>query len=462
MEEKKADLSRYVVLFITMLSSFFTPFMASAVNIAMPVIGAEFNIDALTLGWIATSYLLSAAAFLVPFGKIADIYGRKKIFTTGIIIYSVSSLLSAFAPEVVTLIIARTIQGIGGSMIFGTAIAILTSVFPASERGKVIGYNLASTYLGLSLGPFIGGVLTHQFGWRSVFLLSFILSTILIPLIFWKLKGEWAEAKGEKFDFKGSVIYMVGLILIMYGFSILTTWQGMVVLACGIVAIILFFKMEHKIKYPVLDLSSFKHNTVFIFSNLAAFINYSATFAVGYLLSLYLQYIKGLSPQDAGIILVAQPITMAIFSPIAGRLSDKFEPQLVATAGMILTVAGLVPFIFLNDNTPTLYLVITLLVIGIGFALFSSPNTNAVMSSVERKYYGVASASLGTMRLTGQAISMGIASLIFAFFIGKVKITAETHAQFLLSTHTIFITFTVLCTIGVFASMARGRLRNKV
>ncbi len=458
-KEDNQSVSKRITLFITILSAFFTPFMASSINIALPAIGKEFGINTLTLSWVATSYILAAAAFLVPFGKVADIVGRKKIFTTGIIVYSLSSLISAFSPNEVILIIARTLQGIGGSMIFGTSIAILTSVFPANERGRVIGYNLASTYLGLSLGPFIGGVLTHQFGWRSVFILSFALSVIVIPFIFWKLKGEWAEAKGEKFDFKGSLVYMAGLISIMYGFSMLSTWAGALLLIGGIIIMILFFRLEHKIAFPVLDLSHFKKNTVFIFSNLAAFINYSATFAVGYLLSLYLQYIKGLNPQDAGIILVTQPITMAIFSPIAGRLSDKFEPQIVASIGMILTVVGLIPFIFLNEDTSVFYLVATLFLIGIGFALFSSPNTNAVMSSVERKYYGVASASLGTMRLSGQAISMGIATLIFTIIIGKVKITPEYHSLFLYSTHVIFITFTILCGFGIFASLARGKLR---
>jgi MFS family permease len=344
-------------------------------------------------------------------------------------------------------------------MIFGTAVAILTSVFPAHERGKVLGYNLASTYLGLSLGPFIGGILTHQLGWRSVFITSVILCCMLIPIIFWKLKGEWAEAKGEKFDFKGSFLYMLGLLGAMYGFSELPSIQGIIMLVAGILILVLFMNTQQHTIHPVLDLSHFKRNTVFIFSNLAAFINYSATFAVGYLLSLYLQYIKGLSPQDAGIIMVAQPITMAIFSPIAGRLSDKIEPQIVATIGMALTVAGLIPFIFLGSDTSTTYIVVTLLLIGIGFALFSSPNTNAIMSSVERKFYGVASASLGTMRLTGQTISMGIATLVFGMHLGHVKITPEYFPQFIDSTKITFIIFSVLCTIGVFASMARGKLR---
>lgn len=459
MEDNKNSVSKSVALFVTTLSSFLTTFMASSINIALPVIGKEFAIDTVMLGWIATAYILTAAVFLVPFGKLADIYGRKKIYTSGIIVYTISSLISALAPNEIILILARGLQGFGGSMILGTAVAILTSVFPANERGKVLGYNLASIYLGLSLGPFIGGILTHQLGWRSVFATSVILSLILIPIIFWKLKGEWAEAKGEKFDIKGSIVYMIGLLGIMYGFIILPSLTGALLLGTGIIVIIFFIKLEHRVAYPVLDLSHFKRNTVFIFSNLAAFINYSATFAVGYLLSLYLQYVKGLNPQDAGMIMVAQPITMAVFSPLAGRLSDKIEPQIVASIGMGLTVVSLILFIFLGYNTSVIYIIAALIVIGIGLALFSSPNNNAIMGSVDRKHYGVASASIGTMRLTGQTISMGIATLVFAINIGKVKITPEYYPQFLDSTRIAFIIFTVLCMAGVFASMAKGKLR---
>jgi EmrB/QacA subfamily drug resistance transporter len=458
-EDNKNITSKKVALFVTTLSAFLTTFMGASINVALPVIAKEFSVDAVVLGWIATSYILAAAVFLVPFGKLADIYGRKKIYAAGIIVYTISSLLCAISPNATMLIITRSLQGLGGAMIFGTAIAILTSVYPPNERGKVLGYNLASTYMGLSLGPVIGGILTHQLGWRSVFYVSVILSAILISLVILKLKGEWAEAKGEKFDIAGSIFYMAGLLGIMYGFTILPSLIGIALLSSGIIIIIIFMYLQNKVKYPIFNLSHFKRNTVFIFSNLAAFINYSATFAVGYLLSLYLQYIKGFNPQDAGLIMVSQPITMAIFSPLAGRLSDKIEPQIVASIGMSLTVAGLVPFIFLTNDTSITYIVATLLLIGIGFALFSSPNTNAIMSSVERKHYGLASASLGTMRLTGQTISMGIATLIFGMHLGRVKITPEYFPQFIISTKITFIVFTILCTIGVFASLARGKLR---
>jgi EmrB/QacA subfamily drug resistance transporter len=459
MEPGKNTVSKGVALFVTTLSSFLTTFMASSINIALPSIANEFSTDTVVLGWIATSYILTASIFLVPFGKLADIYGRKKIYLLGIIVYTISSLISALARNEFMLIFARALQGVGGSMIFGTAVAILTSVYPAEERGKALGYNLASTYLGLSLGPVIGGVLTHQLGWRSVFVASVILSCILIPVVITKLKAEWADAKGEKFDLFGSFIYMLGLLGIMYGFPNLPSLLGIISVGSGIIIIAVFLRLQHRSRFPVLDLSHFKKNMVFIFSNLAAFINYSATFALGYLLSLYLQYIKALSPQEAGLVMVAQPITMAIFSPVAGKLSDRIEPRIVASIGMALTVVGLVPFIFLNKNTSLTFIFVMLLLIGIGFALFSSPNTNAIMSSVERKFYGVASASIGTMRLTGQTISMGIATMIFGLHLGKVKVTPQYFPEFIDSIHILFIIFSILCALGVFASLARGKLR---
>src|SRR3990172_636672 len=340
-EQDNQTVTKKVALLVSTLSSFFTPFMGYAINIALPAIAKEFSMNAILLSWIATSYLLSAAMFLVPFGKIADIYGRKKIFTYGLMIFIVSSALAAISNSVTMLIGSRVLQGMGGAMIFGSSVAILTSVFPLSERGKVLGINTASVYCGLSLGPFLGGFLTQQLGWRSIFVVSIILGVIVIIAVLWKLKGEWAEARGEKFDVVGSAIYGLMLIALMYGFSRLPALSAVWLILIGVAGIWAFIKWELKTAQPVLNLRLFRHNKVLTFSNLAALINYSATSAVAFLLSLYLQYIKALSPQQAGLILVSQPIVMAIFSPLAGRLSDKIEPRIVASTGMSITVIGL-------------------------------------------------------------------------------------------------------------------------
>jgi EmrB/QacA subfamily drug resistance transporter len=452
--------TKRAALLVATLTSFLTPFMGSSVNIALPSIGREFAMDAVLLGWVATSYLLSAAMFLVPFGRIADIHGRKKIFLYGILTFALSSLFSALAPGAIFLVCCRVLQGIGSAMIFGTGVAILTSVFPVGERGKVLGINVAAVYSGLSLGPFVGGFLTQQLGWRSIFFLNVPLSLIIIAFTVWKLKGEWAGARGEKFDLSGSLIYVISLPALMYGFTLLHAASGAWLIALGVLGLVVFSRWELGRESPVFDMNLFRTNVVFAFSSLAAFVNYGATFAVGFLLSLYLQYTKGLSPQQAGTILICQPVIMALCSPIAGRLSDRIEPRVVASIGMGFTMVALLLFSFLAQDTNIGFVIASLIIIGFGLALFSSPNTNAIMSSVQKRSYGVAAATVGTMRLTGQMLSMGIAMLVFALYIGRAEITPENYPAFLRSAKTAFTISTVLCFGGIFASLARGKMRK--
>jgi MFS family permease len=375
-------------------------------------------------------------------------------------VFTASSLLVALSPSAAWLIGSRVLQGIGSAILAGTAMAILTSVFPPHERGKALGLQVAAVYTGLSLGPSLGGFLTQQFGWRSIFVFALPLGLITIAAVLWKLKGEWAEARGEKFDLAGSVIYGVSLVSLMFGLPRLPQPLGIWLVAAGIIGISAFAWWESRVSSPVLNTGLFSRNAVFALSNLAALINYSATSAVTFLLSLYLQYIKGLTPQNAGLILTVQPVVMALLSPLAGRLSDKIEPRILASAGMAITTTGLVLLVFLGDQTGTAFIMATLAILGLGFALFSSPNSNAVMSSVDRRSYGVASGTLGTMRLTGQMFSLGIAMLLFALYMGQVEITQDLYPLFLSSIRTGFIIFAVLCFGGVFASLARGRTKR--
>jgi len=453
---------RRSALVVASIASFLTPFMVSSIVIALPTIGSEFASDAVSLGWVTLAYSLAAAMFLVPMGRFADIHGRRKVFIWGVAIYAVSTILSAASVSLPMLVICRTVEGLGSSMIFGTGTAILTSVYPPAERGRALGVNVAATYLGLSLGPFLGGLLTQTLGWRAVFLATLPLALLIVVLAFWKLKAEWAEARGQSFDLAGSVVYGLALVAVMYGFSQLPQARGAVLLGAGLLGLAFFVLWEGRQASPVLEIGLFRKNPIFAFSNLAALFNYSATNAVSYYLSLYLQYIQGLSPQRAGLVLLAQPAMQAIFSPLAGRLSDRVEPRLVASAGMVLTVLGLVVLAFLGQGTPMGLITAALILLGLGFALFSSPNTNAVMSSVDRPHYGVASGVLGTMRLTGQTTSTAIAMLILSLYMGRVAVTPEVFAPFVASAHTLFGILAVLCTAGVFASLARGKVRPRI
>jgi EmrB/QacA subfamily drug resistance transporter len=453
--------SKKVVLLIAIMSSFLTPFTSSSINIALPSIGTKLSMDAISLNWVATSYLLAAATFLVPFGRIADIWGRKRIFQIGIVIDAVASILCALAPSGGWLIIFRVLQGFGGSMIFGTSIAILTSVFPPQERGRALGFSTAAVYTGLSVGPLVGGSMTQHFGWQGIFYLNALLGIIISVVVFTRLRGEWAGARGEKFDYVGSILFSVAMVILVYALSVLPALWGLGLLFLALVAFAVFLGWEARQEFPVLKVEFFRTNTVFAFSNLAALINYSATAAVGFLLSLYLQYINGFTPEHAGFILIMQPVVMVICSPIAGNLSDKVEPRIVSSIGMAFTTAGLAMLIFLGSGTSLVYILACLFVQGLGFGFFSSPNTNAVMSSVDRKFYGVASGTLGTMRLVGQALSLGLVLLLFSLYIGKVQIMPENYTLFLKAMKIAFIISAVLCFGGIFASIARGNTRRQ-
>ena len=451
--------NKSLALFITTLASFLTPFGISSVNIALPSIGKAFSMDAILLSWVTTVYLLTSAMFLVPFGKMADMYGRKRMFTYGILTFTFASAGSSISNSAPMLICFRVLQGIGASAIYPIGAAILTSTFPARELGKVLGINVTAVYVGYSLGPVLGGFLTYHFGWRSIFLVNVLVGLVVILLIFWKLKGEWREANEEKFDLTGSVLYSIILLFILYGFSQLSTMQGVWLVLAGFVGTVLFIRWETKVRSPVLEIKLFKENRAFAFSNLATLIHCSATFGVTFLLSLYLQYIKKLTPESAGLILIAQPIVQALCSPFSGKLSDRVEPRIVASVGLALTGFGICLLIGLNERTTLVFIVGDLILLGFGYGLFSVPNANAVMSSVESRFYGVASGTLSTMRITGMAFSMGVALLIFSIYLGKVQITPETYPIFLRCIKLAFAFFTVLCFGGVFASLARGNIR---
>lgn len=345
-------------------------------------------------------------------------------------------------------------------MIFGTSIAILTSVFPLEERGRVLGITVAAVYLGLSLGPFFGGLLTEYLGWRSIFIANVPLGLVIICTTLAKLRQEWSEAAGERFDTLGSLLYGASLVIFILGLLALPTPQGFLGVVAGLAGLALFVLWELRTSNPVVNMALFAGNRVFALSNLAALIHYSATFAVGFVLSLYLQYVRGMSARDAGLLLVAQPVVQAVFSPFAGALSDRVEPRFVASAGMACTAAGLFGISFIGADTSLPLLVGILMVLGFGFALFSSPNVNAIMSSVEKRFYGVASGMLATMRVIGQTLSMSLVALIFSVYLGRIHITPAYFPAFLKSASMIFVLFGSFCLVGMLASLARGRVRE--
>jgi EmrB/QacA subfamily drug resistance transporter len=449
--------SKKSILLVATFAAFLTPFLGSAVNLALPSIGKDLNANAIQLGWVISSFILSSAIFLLPFGRYADIIGRKKLFSLGILLFAISTSLILFSHSIISLIVLRVFQGLSSAMITGTSLAIITSVFEPGERGRALGINITAVYLGLSCGPVIGGLLTQYFGWRSIFAFLVPFAVISLILIKHRIKTEWADASGEKFDWLGSLIYGIALLCFMYGFSRLPSGTGWIFIVVGLIMAILFLIAEKMTLNPVFDLSLILHNRVFAFSGIAALIHYSATSATGFFVSLYLQYLKELDARTAGLIMISQPIAMTLLSPLAGKLSDKKNPGVIASAGMGLTATGLILLCFIKETTPN-YLIVSLLVMmGIGFGLFSSPNSNAIMSSVEKRHLGVASGVVGTMRMIGQMMSMGIAMMLISVYIGEKPINLSTYPGLVSAMRTGFIIFSILSVFGIFASLARNK-----
>jgi len=447
------------LLVVICCASFASGLMASSVNVALPDISREFNINAATLPWITLTYILSSTIMMLAGGRLSDIYGRRRIFIYGLIIITAASFVCALSGSEGMLIIFRGCQGIGNALLNSPGSAIVVAAYPANQRGKALGIYLASVYLGLTMGPLIGGVLTGYLGWRSLFFLNIPIGLVCLILL-WQMRRIPDEAVYGRFDVTGWLICSAAIFLIMYGLTLVPSWPGIWLFTGGLIGALVFIWWEKRTPIPLLDMDLFKNNRIFIFSNLAALINYGATYGISLLISLYVQYIKGYSPQGAGLILASIPIMESIFSPLAGRWSDRLGSRNLASLGMALSTVGLVMLYFISRETSTLYIVCALVVIGLGLALFVSPNSSAIMSSVASGSYGIASATLSVMRQMGMMLSLGIVTIIFALYIGSSQITAQYYPVFLSGVKLALGIFAVLSFAGIFASYARGSRRN--
>jgi len=449
------------VLIVTCAAAFLFPFMGSSVNVALPSIGIGLGMTSVELAWVATSFLLTSSLLLVPFGRLGDMRGRKSVLTTGVAIYAIGSTIASLSVSGAMLIFARVVQGVGGAMLASTSVAILASVFGPGERGRALGINAASLYSGLSVGPALGGFLTQSFGWRAVFLVNIPLGVGLFLAAFYKLPNQKPIAPESRFDWRGFAAYAVFLVGGVYGMTQLPSLNGFAGIGIGIAGFLALLRVERAATQPLIDVALFRSNTSFAMSNLAAFLNYSAFFAATFLLSFYLQIVMQLSPRDTGLVLVSMPIIQALVSPLAGRLSDRHEPRVLASSGMALTACALFLMSRFDATTPIAQVVLVLALLGLGVGIFSSPNTNAVMTCVESHCYGLASATLSTTRQVGMVLSMGIATLFIATRVGATDIHSTPPLLLVDAMQSTFLLCTVACLIGIVASVFRGSLYTK-
>jgi len=452
--------TRSTALAASAVASFLVPFMMSAVGIALPTIQTALSATAVELSWVVGGYVLSLSVILLPIGRIADIVGRRRVFVWGTAWFTLSTMLVSLSWSIGALIFLRVLQGIGAAMINSTGIAIVTSLYPAKDRGRAMGIVIGCVYVGLSVGPLLGGMQTDWAGWRAVFYLCLI-PGILAWILACRIDQEWRPARDETFDVAGTVLYAAVVLTGIKGLTGLAEprW-GLTMLGLAAAAMIFLVRHLRRAEHPVVSLRLFTGNRVFLMSTLATMINYSGTFAVGFLLSLYLQVVKGFLPVHAGLVLVVQPAVQAVLSPVAGVLSDRFNAGFMATLGMALCGVGLLGLGFVREDTGVWTVVGMLALMGLGFALFASPNMNVIMGSVSPKDYSIASSLVATMRTFGMSLSMGVASVVFGFTMQGRPVGADTVAQFLVSMRIIFEVCAGLCVAGVFLSLARGNSRQ--
>lgn len=456
---KTGKTERKTALILVGLGAFLIPFMGSSLSIALPLIGDDLTGNVILLGWLPTVFTLANAAFLLPFGKLADIHGRKKIFAYGVIIYTVASLLAALSPTITFLIFGSFLQGLGCALIFATGVALLSSVYPPEHRGEALGFFVTSVFVGLFLGPLLGGFLAQNLGWRSIFLFNIPLGLFLLFLILWKLKGEWYGSKGVKFDYLSSAIYIPSLVALFYGFTALGNAAGQAIFTAGILGFILFIFLETRTEHPILNLKLISRRVSALPAVSLLLINVSTT-ALWALLSLYLQDLLHFGPLWAALILSVQPLMVALLSPVTGSLSDRMDGRIFMISGSAAITVGLLVLSTLGLDTELWMIIFGLVLVGVGMAFFAPVTTSLFMGSMSRENYGMASATQSTMIYAGQTFSLGILLLIFTGFLGATQITSANFDVFLMSLKTAFTIFAVFSGMGLVLSLFMKKPRE--
>ena len=459
------------MLLVTTIGAFMSPFDGSVVTIAIPSIASSIKLGLESAVWIPLAYLLLLTLLLINVGRLADLHGRKRFYTLGFALFTIGSILCGLSRSDVQLIGFRVLQGAGAAFIAANSTAIVTDVFPTEGRGRALGINTMAVYTGLTVGPVLGGFLVQAFGWRSIFFVNVPIGILVIVLITLKLKQTSPNILGAKFDLPGaatlSVALAASLIVLtlggVYGWSSALT---IILVALSIGMFVLFLRIERLTPFPTLDLSLFSKNRLFAAANATAFLSYIAVIGVTLTIAIYLETIKGLSPEIAGLYLTAQALPMALFSPLSGWLSDRFGSRTLATIGMGCATVGLFLFSELNVESSMADVVLRLVIVGIGFGLFSSPNTSAVMGSIGPEKLGVAAGTLGTMRFMGQSIGLAMLGAVMATTLSPQQLltvfTSLTSqggvvaSEFVDGMKTFFLVAAGMGVLGTLASTTRG------
>lgn len=450
--------ARRIALLTISLGYFLNPIVLSSINVAIPAITADLQASAVLVSWLPTAFMLASVALLLPVANLADLYGRKRFYLIGMTLLSAAHILAALSPNMIWLLACRLLQGTAAAFIFGTGMAMITTIFPPDKRGGALGMATGTVYVGLTLGPFIGGLVTDAFGWRALFLAQLPFSLLVIFLTLKNLKGEWFAETEERFDWLGSLLFASLAILLVVGLSKLPSIEGISSIFAGIGLLFVFVHHQGRVEKPLINIGALRANRVFSFSLIASVMMYASMFPLSFMLSLYLQYIGGLSPSVTGQVMIVQALVMAITAPFSGRLSDRYEARHIATAGCLTVTLGFVCLSFLGLESSVWLIIVGQLFVGLGFGFFSTPNTNAAMGSLRLGRVGIASAVINLSRSMGNLLGMGIVTLLFSLHIGSEVIRPELYGELLTALRTALIIAGCFTLVGAFYSYNRGNV----
>ena len=456
---------KWWVLLAAGIGTFMSALDTSVVNIVLPVVNRDFGSDVATIEWVVTIYLLVVSGLLLSFGRLGDLRGNKPIYVFGFALFVTGSALCGQAPNEFSLIGFRAFQALGAAMIFANAPAILTKNFPPEQRGQALGLQGMMTYLGLTVGPSLGGWLTTQFSWRAVFyinipvgLLALLLSQRVIPL-------DPPKENVERFDLAGAATFMTGLVLLLL---VLNQghewgWTSPLVLSLAVVALLalgVFLFVERRVQMPMLDLSLFRVR-LFSAAVTSAVLNYVCLYSVLFLMPFYLIQGRGLSTDQAGLLLTAQPLVMAFAAPLSGTLSDRIGSRLPGTLGMAILAVGLFMLSRLGFTSPQSDIVVWLGVVGLGTGIFVSPNSSALMGAAPQHRQGIAAGILATARNVGMVLGVGLAGAIFTT-VQSAGAGSDASTALISGIQAGWLVAAGVAALGALASAMRGGGENNV
>ena len=468
MEKKKMT----AVILAVGIGTFMSSLDSSIVNLVMPLIKNDYRISLSMVEWIVTAYLLVVSSLLLTFGRIADLYGHKRVYSAGFIIFIAGSLFCGLSFNIAMLIICRIVQALGASMLFSTGTAIITNAVPAENRGKALSVTAIAVALGLCAGPVIGGTLSTLFGWQSIFYINIpvgILGFILVQ----KNIPQDKKTISVPFDILGSLMIFLALLFILLPLNISGDYDIPPVefissIVAGLLLIALFAIHELRHKYPLFNIGLFK-NRVFAASNAAALFIYMAQFIMVFLAPFYLEGLREYSALRSGLLYLPMPLAIMCIAPISGSLSDRFGSRYLSAAGAFVMSIGLSMLSLLNLNTSSAFIIISMIVTGLGFGMFQTPNNSAIMGNVPHGNRGTASGTLATMRNIGMVMGVAVSGALFSFYQSKAMALYSKQGQtgallhsstFTYSLHLTFLTAASVAIIAMIASYLKGKAKK--